>query len=456
MTTYIAARHALTSNGWRSNIIIEVDEAGRISALRDADKTCSDTFGVVLPALSNLHSHSFQRAMSGLTEVRGPQGRDDFWSWRRMMYRFLQLLEPDDFEKIAALVQMEMLESGYAAYAEFHYVHHDPEGNAYDQADEISHRIMQAAMRTGIGLTHLPVLYMRGGLDNRPLEGGQLRFGNSVDQFARLYEILSQRMKTMPEDFVLGVAPHSLRAVDREGLKTAAHLAPSGPIHIHIAEQLAEVEEVTAHLAARPVEWLLGHADVNSQWCLVHATHMVPDEISQLARTGAVVGLCPITEANLGDGIFPAPDYLEAGGRFGVGSDSNVRIALSEELRLLEMGQRLRDKRRVVVTGNTEPSNGAHLYTSAAHGGAQALSRRSGCIEVGALADLVALDDRHYALSGLERHQVIDAWVFGCGDDIVTNVWSAGRHVVADGMHIRRDDIIADFKRTITRLRQAI
>jgi formimidoylglutamate deiminase len=456
MATTIFAKQALTESGWQKNVALTVDNNGRISDISAATGNESKKVGILLPALSNLHSHSFQRAMAGLAEKQGPNPFDDFWTWRKVMYRFLEILSPDDVEVIATQVQMEMLESGYAASAEFHYLHHDLNGALYNNISELSERLFQASLTSGIGYTHLPVLYMRGGLDNSALQGGQTRFGCNLDQFQNLFSSLTTRMADLPSDYVLGVAPHSLRAVTKDGLLMASTLDKNAPIHIHIAEQQGEVNDVIQALGKRPVRWILDEFDIDKRWCFIHATHTDNSELTDFARSGAIAGLCPITEANLGDGVFDAPTFFDNGGQFGVGSDSNVRIGVSEELRMLEVSQRLRDQRRVVLSSDEMPSNGRFLYERAAIGGAQALARNSGVIKVGALADLIALDDEHYSLAGLSNDTVLDTWIFACGDDIVRDVWAAGRHMVRGGVHILRDDITRKFQKTIKRLRNEL
>lgn len=461
MTTTIFAKQALTSTGWLQNVVVEIGDDQRITnitqglshtAVSDADSRV----GVLLPALSNLHSHSFQRAMGGLAEKRGSSSHDDFWTWRKVMYRFLEILSPDDIEAIAAQVQIDMIKSGYAASAEFHYVHHAHNGKPYAQLAELSMRHFNAALQTGIGYTHLPVLYMQGGLDGRKLQGGQLRFECDIEQFQTLHSSLSASMNLLPKDAVLGVAPHSLRAVTLDGLRQCEIIASNAPLHIHAAEQVGEVNEVKEVLGAPPIRWLLDNMSVDKRWCLIHATHMQHDEVTDLALSGAVAGLCPITEANLGDGIFEASSFLQQGGTFGIGADSNVKIALSEELRMLEVSQRLRDKKRVVLCTPSTPSNGRYLYEQAARGGAQAIGRDSGRIEIGALADLVALDDQHSSLVALEGDTILDTWIFTCNDDIVTDVWAAGRHVLQNKMHQHEEKIAARFLKTITKLRKAL
>jgi formimidoylglutamate deiminase len=406
---------------------------------------------LLLPALTNLHSHAFQRAMAGMTEARGPDPEDSFWTWRRLMYRFLDRLDPDQVEAIAALVYVEMLEAGYASVGEFHYLHHAPGGAPYDNLAEMSARIAAAASETGIGLTHLPVLYTQGGSDGRALEGGQLRFGNDLDRFARLLEGAEKVVAQTGPDAVTGIAPHSLRAVGVEDLTHASGLRPDRPLHLHIAEQRAEVVEILATHGATPVKWLLEIMDVDARWCLIHATHMDPAETKGLAKSGAVAGLCPITEANLGDGIFDGARYLAEGGRLGIGSDSNIRIALAEEVRTLEYGQRLRDRARAVLAG--QGSTGRTLYDAALAGGAQAMGRITGSIAEGHWADLVALDGDALALAGLEGDSLLDGWFFAGDDSVVCDVWSAGRHMVRNGRHIHRDRIEARYRKAIADLR---
>ena len=451
----IFAERALLPDGWAEQVRITVayghiTKVAKAAAPQPGDSRVS----ALLPALSNLHSHAFQRAMAGMTEHR-IAGRDSFWTWRDLMYRFLDRLTPEQMEAIAALVFMEMQEAGYAAVGEFHYVHHQPGGGAYADIAELSNRIFAAAHLTGIGLTHLPVLYTHGGAGEQPLAAGQLRFGNTVDRFAALLEATRASARTLPADTRVGIAPHSLRATNPEGLARALPLAAGNPIHIHVAEQPKEVADITAWLGARPVEWLLGNTPIGADWCAIHATHMTPQETAALAKSGAVAGLCPITEANLGDGPFNGPDWLAAGGAFGIGSDSNVRISLTEELRTLEYSQRLRDIARNIMVAK-EGSVGQCLYVGAALGGAQALGRKSGQIAVGNLADLTAIDLSHPTLCALAPDQVLDGLAFAAPDAVVTDLWSAGRHQVKDGRHIHREQIIAGWRKAVKGLIDAV
>ncbi len=447
----IHAQHALLDSGWMRNVRITVD-AGTIANIKtDTTPQPYDTrVDTLLPALSNLHSHSFQRAMAGMTERRAA-GRDSFWTWRTLMYRFMDRLTPEQIETIAALAFMEMQEAGYAAVGEFHYVHHQPGGAPYADLAELSARIFAAAAATGIGLTHLPVLYSYGGAGQAPLSEGQRRFGNDVTRFQRLVDAARRAARDLPPDTRIGIAPHSLRATSPEDLRRVLAAHESGPVHIHIAEQPKEVADIEGWLGTRPVAWLLDNAPVNNDWCLIHATHMIDSETKAMAASGAVAGLCPITEANLGDGPFNGAAYLEAGGAFGVGSDSNVNISLTEELRTLEYAQRLRDlARNVMVVG--EGSVGETLYCGAAKGGARALDRNAGQIATGCLADLVAIDSTAPALCALSREQLLDGLVFAAKDSVITDVWSAGRHKVRTGRHVAREDIIAHYRKAIAGL----
>ncbi len=447
----IACRQLLAVDGWRSDQRLTIGADGRVAAIEPLAAGVVADVDILVPAPANLHSHAFQRAMAGMTEKRGPEGRDSFWTWRALMYRFLDALTPDDVEAIAAFMQMESLEAGFGAVAEFHYLHHRPDGAPYARLGETAERIVAAAETTGCGLTLLPVLYAQGGCDGRPLGPGQRRFGNDVERYARLFEESAAALARLPEDGRIGVAPHSLRAVSVEALTAAADLAGDRPIHIHVAEQTAEVEEVRAAHGARPVQWLLEIFDIDARWCLIHATQMTPEETKALARSGAVAGLCPITEANLGDGIFDGVRYLEAGGRFGVGSDSNIRIDLAGELRQLEYSQRLRDRSRAALATETR-STGHRLLEDAAKGGAQAASRGSGVIEVGALAELTALGGEAIDLLGKSGDAALDAWIFAGAEPAVRHVWSAGRHVVKDGRHVARDAVRARYAETIRSL----
>lgn len=449
------AKQALLPEGWAHNVEITLDQAGKIADVA-ANVPCSTkaSFSTLLPAPVNGHSHAFQRAMAGLTEQRGPNPTDSFWTWRQLMFRFLDRLSPDDIEAITAFVQMEMLEAGYAANVEFHYIHHAPGGAPYDNLAELSERVASAAATTGIGLTLLPVQYQYGGLDKRPLGPGQIRFGTDLKQFARLFELADGAMGALPNDSRIGVAPHSLRAVAPDMIADLAALT-RGPVHMHLAEQIAEVEEVQAALGCRPVEWVLDNLGSLDRMTFIHCTQMLPHETKALARSGAIAGLCPITESSLGDGIFDAVRWFDAGGKISIGSDSNIRISLAEELRTLDYSQRLRDHSRAALA-TAKQSTGRRLYEAATRGGALSAGRHTGQIALGFTADLMALSGDHIDLDGVYGDTVLDRFIFAGDDRMITDVWSAGRHLVQGGAHVERDRITQRYRAVIAKLKEAI
>ncbi|HWA91321.1 MAG TPA: formimidoylglutamate deiminase [Rhizomicrobium sp.] len=440
---------ALLPQGWARDVRLTLAEGNiaRISTgvARAGD---DDAHGAAVPGLPNLHSHAFQRGMAGLAETRGPAS-DSFWTWREIMYRFVERLDPDTFEAIAAMAYAEMLESGFTRVGEFHYLHRARDGGAYANIGEMAARVAAAADATGIGLTLLPVFYAHSGFGGQPPKPTQRRFIHDIDTYAKLLDA-SRSAAASLGDAVVGVAPHSLRAVTAEELSWVATLAE--PIHIHIAEQMREVEDCVAWSGKRPVEWLFDNAEIDARWCLVHATHMTEYETAAVAQSGAVAGLCPITEANLGDGLFPATAFLNAGGGIGVGSDSNVLIDAAEELRLFEYGQRLVLRARNVLAPGEGASTGAALYRAALAGGAQALGADGGAIREGASADIVSLDRANAALIGRDGDALLDAWIFAARGGAVDSVWRRGRKVVAQGRHVARDAIAARYRKALVLL----
>ena len=453
--TMLWARQALLANGWAKDVAIDIGPDGRIASVTPDCPAAGQSVDCLVPAPANSHSHAFQRAMAGLTERRGQNTSDSFWTWRTLMFRFLDQITPDQVEAIASFVQMEMLEAGFGASVEFHYLHHRPDGRPYANIAEMSERIAAAAGQSGIGLTLLPVHYQYGGCDKRALGPGQRRFGNAPDQFAYLHEAAGAALTGSPADTFLGVAPHSLRAVAPEHLAQTAALAGNGPVHMHLAEQLAEVDEVLAFHGARPVEWALGNIDLGPNWCLIHCTQMQPHETENLALTGAVAGLCPLTEASLGDGIFDGVRWLNSGGAISFGSDSNIRISLAEEIRQLDTTQRLRDNTRAALA-TPELSTGRRIFEASAKGGAQAAGRGAGVIAEGNWADLLALDMSHTDLSGLSGDTVLDTFAFAGGIGMIGDVWSAGRHLVRGGEHINRAAITSAYRKAVATLRNRL
>ena len=442
-------QRALLPHGWARDVRVTMVGGCFVSVEADSEPQPGDErVALGVPGMPNLHSHAFQRAMAGLTEQRGP-GQDTFWTWREWMYRFLAHMSPDDLEAVTAQAYVEMIEAGFTRVGEFHYLHRDPTGRLYAHPAELSARVAAAAQATGIALTLLPVFYAHSGFGGAAPGEGQRRFVCTLDEYARLFEAGRAISAGLPHSTV-GVAPHSLRAVTPQELRELIALAGPAPVHIHAAEQVGEVEACVAWSGMRPVEWLLEHAAVDRRFCLVHATHLTAAEVTGLARSGAVAGLCPVTEANLGDGAFPAIAYLAERGRIGVGTDSNVSIGVAGELRMLEYSQRLRERARCLLAA-PGGSCGRALFDAAVGGGAQALATQA-AIAVGAPADLVSLDLNAPSLAARSGDQVLDSWIFASAAGVVDSVWCAGVRQVVDGRHRARGPIARRYAAALKRL----
>lgn len=448
------ADHLWTASGWLDDVLMVIDGEGRLASLIAGQSRGAAEFAGrwVLPGLPNLHSHAFQRAMAGLAERQGdPQ--DSFWTWRELMYAFAQQITPAQLQAIAAQLYLEMLEAGYSQVCEFHYLHHAPGGVRYADPTEMSRVLLAAAEQVGIGITLLPVLYQTGGFDGRPLSARQSRFGCSSEDYLELLDRLQPRPRQRHR---LGVCFHSLRAVPEGSLREVLAARPqAAPIHIHIAEQQAEVEECLQRRGSRPVAWLLDHAAVDARWCLVHATHLSGSEVNALAASSAVAGLCPSTEGNLGDGFFPLADYLAAGGVWGIGSDSHVSISPVEELRWLEYGQRLRHTRRNIAAGSRQPSCGENLFAAAVAGGRQACGLPGDPWLPGQPVDLLVLDEQAPTLLQRGPGELLDSWIFAGNRPLVRAVMTAGRWRVRDGRHPLREPVVAAFAGALRELRAA-
>ena len=388
-----------------------------------------------LPGIANLHSHAFQRAMAGLAE-RQTHPSDSFWTWRETMYRMAARFDPESLHAVAAQLYVEMLEAGYTTVCEFHYLHHAPEGTPYAAPTAMSDALAAAARETGIRLVLLPVLYMTGGFDGRPLGERQRRFGHDVDAYLRLFESLRARQD---DRLRVGCALHSLRAVPPEAMRALlAALPPDARVHIHVAEQVGEVQDCLAVRDLRPVEWLLRNAEVDARWTLVHATHLNDWEVAGIARSGATVAICPTTEANLGDGLFPLRAYLDAGGAWGIGSDSHISVSPVEELRWLEYGQRLATRHRNIAAGADSPSVGMTLL-------AGALASAADASGFNATGDALTLDGTAPILAGAGADDVVDRWIFSGNRNLVREVRVAGERLVADGAHRDREAVAARY-----------
>ena len=449
MTQTLWFETALLPEGWAHRTRVRIADGCIAAIATDANPSPEDDrHAIVIPGLANVHSHAFQRGMAGLAERPGPAG-DNFWTWREVMYRFLDRLTPDDMQAIASLAYVEMLERGFTRVGEFHYLHNDRSGERYSEPAAMARAIATAAEETGIGLTLLPVFYAHGNFGGLPPSSGQRRFLNDIDSFTELFEGCRSAISRLP-DAKIGVAPHSLRAVTPTELANVVPLARGGPVHIHAAEQVKEVEDCLAWSGARPVEWLLDHAEVNESWTLIHATHMTGHEASALARTGAVAGICPITEANLGDGIFPAEKYLVHNGRVAVGTDSNVHIDAAGELRGLEYAQRLTRRARNLWAAAPDQSTGRALFDGVLAGGAQSLGNSCWGIRTGAAADLVTLDAEDPALAWRTADAILDSWIFAGAR--IDCIWCRGQKLVTSGRHSARSTVDDRYRRVIRRL----
>ncbi|MES3023789.1 MAG: formimidoylglutamate deiminase [Pseudomonadota bacterium] len=447
------ARHALLPQGWQADVLIEWDGQGELTRVSAGAAAPAGTpvADLVTPGMVNLHSHAFQRALGGLTETAG-DGPDSFWTWRDLMYRFARHITPEHIEAIAAQLFSECLRHGYTAICEFHYVQRDAGGALYARPAETAERVVAAARGAGIGLTMLPVLYSYAGFGAAPLKPEQARFKTDAQQVLGIIEALEPLRDAQLE---VGVAPHSLRAASAGQIREVlAALPQARPVHIHIAEQQAEVQQCLEATGRRPVQYLMEQLDVGARWCLVHATHLVDDEVAALAASGAVAGLCPSTEANLGDGLFPLAPFLAAGGRFGIGTDSHISQGAVEELRWLEYGQRLLHQRRCIAAGPGQRRVGDFLWQGALQGGAQAAGRPLGALAPGKRADLLVLDGAHPNLDGIGPDDVLGAFVFCGNDNLVKDVMVGGRWVVRDHEHIAQTAIAQRFKQTVAELRK--
>ena len=434
--------------GWQADNLLGVDADGRL--VERAAASAEPLGAWVLPGMPNLHSHAFQRAMAGLAERKG-RVDDSFWSWRETMYAFAAAIGPDELKAIAAQLYVEMLKAGYTQVCEFHYLHHQPDGTPYAQPEAMSLALIEAAREAGIALTLLPVLYISGGFDGRALTARQRRFGHTVDGYLRLLETLRKHEN---DDVRIGIALHSLRAVPEQAMREvlASAAAKICPIHIHIAEQIGEVQDCLATRGARPVEWLFEHAAVDPRWCLVHATHLTEAEILQLARSGAVAGLCPTTEANLGDGLFPLAAYQDAGGTLGIGSDSHISISPVEELRWLEYGQRLHTRHRNIAARHEGDSVGETLWRAALCGGAQVSGLPIGELREGARADLIVLDETSPLLAARDARSVLDSFLFAGNTPLARDVMVGGRWQVRNFHHHDEERIASRYREVVARL----
>ncbi len=445
----------LIGSQWQKDKTISINSKGIIESISPGRIDGAESVkGAIIPGMVNCHSHAFQRAFAGLSEYRANQS-DSFWSWRDIMYQFVARLAPDDVFYIARYLYLEMLKAGYTCVAEFHYLHHQPGGEQYDNPAEMSFQVINAAGQTGIAMTHLPVLYSYAGFGQQQPSVLQRRFVHQTEDYCWLLEQLDAHI-AREDTLALGIAPHSLRAVSAEQLKTVLPVIKrfnvDSPVHIHIAEQIQEVTECEEYYHKRPVEWLLENFELDERWCLIHATHLTTTETHKLAKSGAVAGLCATTEANLGDGIFPTANFLDSGGRFAIGSDSHIAVNVADELKTLEYCQRLNKHQRAVLTSKSCRSVGQNLYLQAARNGALSVNQNVGELNVGKRADLVVLDTNHPTLYAREGSFILDSAIFGCSAMPVKDVMVAGQWQIKDREHPQQQVIENDYLKVLKKL----
>jgi formimidoylglutamate deiminase len=456
MTTTIWAAAALLSNGWAESVVIDIDDAGNIESISsDQPYASGDKVEILIPAIPNVHSHAHQRAMSGLGEragISGDAAKDSFWTWRKIMYHYLERIQPQHLFHISAQLYLEMLKTGYSCVGEFQYLHHDLDGSPYANRAEMSLQCMRAAQQVGIGFTALPVLYRYGGFGSADPIDGQKRFLNDAEGFIDIVTSL-QQASAADANTSVGIAPHSLRAINGELLREViGALDNLAAIHVHIAEQTKEVDDCLAWSQMRPLEWLFDQFDVGPSWCLIHATHMNAAETAAMAQSGCVAGLCPTTEANLGDGFFNAIDYFKQDGCWAIGSDSHISIDPVEELRWLEYGQRLLTRKRNVLVSTSAANTGRNLLDGALKGGALACGRNIGSITAGARADFIVLDDQHPRLYGRKRDDLLDSWIFSGNENLVRDVYIGGNKLIDHGCHADEETIQRNYRSTLDQL----
>jgi formimidoylglutamate deiminase len=447
---------ALLPEGWRDDVLISINDDGVIESLaqNSGSREGMTVKGYAIPGMANVHSHAHQRAMTGLAEVSGPQG-DSFWTWREAMYGFALKIEPDELEAVAAQLYMEAVKAGFTSLGEFQYLHHRPDGGPYEEPAELSLRCLNAARTAGIAVTMLPTLYKYSGFGGAAPHEGQRRFINDAGGYLGIVARLEREVKA-DSQARLGISPHSLRAVTPELLHDVIEefdrLRPDGPIHIHVAEQMREVEECIDFSGKRPVELLMSAQELSQRWCLIHATHMSDAETNDLATSRAIAGLCPTTEANLGDGIFNGQRFVEKGGRFAIGSDSHVTVSVAEDLRQLEYSQRLKHRLRNVLAGKPHQSTGRRIFEMAAAAGALAIAQPQGAIAKGLRADIVVLDPDHPSLIGRSGDSILDSFIFSGGNACVKDVFIGGKQVVKERRHIEEESITNRFRKALIRL----
>lgn len=441
----------LTSNGWLDNAVITTDEKGNISNITKAESEegCS---GYAIPGFQNAHSHAFQYAMAGLAELHLGSGiPDDFWSWRTAMYNLALTLSPDDLQAIATMLYSEMLRHGYTHVAEFHYLHHDQNGKPYDNLAEMGARLVAAAQSVGIRITLVPMFYQQGNFGQAPLEKQKRFISQNIESYQKLWESSKQAIRDYDGAYI-GCGIHSLRAVKPEDVKTFMNQRDEKiPFHIHVSEQLKEVEDCLAFHNKRPVQWLLDETNLNSNCHLVHATHLDANEIKGIAQSGAYVVLCPSTEGNLGDGFFSFEAFKKAGGNWSIGTDSHIGLNPMEELRILDYGQRLLSHKRTTFYQNGLGDSGYNAIEMAWKSGKKAMGlNQENFFEIGKPFDAAVFESETPLLSCTSAENRSNTLVYA--SDAAQNLGTIvqGKWVYSKSTNNKK--IISEFSSTLKKL----
>lgn len=449
-----AFKGMLQKEGWIENVTVKTDDEGIIVSIDSENKSKTTHNGFAIPGFQNAHSHAFQYAMAGLAELHSvSEAQNDFWSWRKTMYQLALHITPEQMENIATMLYKEMLRNGYTHVAEFHYLHHNQDGKPYAQLSEMSERIMAGAKNAGIKITLVPIFYQKGGF-GKEAEKDQCRFiSNSIDDYSKLFEAC-QISATKYNDASVGYGIHSMRAVTSENIIRLSNLKKESiPLHIHVSEQLKEIEECESFLGKRPVEWLSNNVELNEDYHLVHATHLIEKEIEQISSSGASVVLCPSTEGNLGDGLFPLGEFLRKKGKWSIGTDSHIGINPLEEIRILDYGQRLITHSRNTFGNQKKADNGQIAIESALLNGRKAMGiNQDSFFEIGKPLDALVLSSTHPLIQSTSLKNRTNTIIYAGDSSMFNGTIVNGKWAIQNGEH-KDSTIDSNFVKTMNELK---
>ncbi len=442
----------LQNNGWIENSIISTDNNGIITSINECNKD-ENLSGFALPGFQNAHSHAFQYAMAGLAEYH-PAGTssDDFWSWRNAMYQLALNIGPDDLESIATMLYSEMIRHGYTHVAEFHYLHHDKNGKDYTNRSEMGSRLINAAKTSGINITLIPIFYQKGGFGKDPLLEQRRFISSDLGTYLKLYESSVESCKNY-ENASVGIGVHSMRGVGtNEIIELSKFRNGDIPFHIHVAEQLKEIDDCIEYLGARPVEWLAEHIELSENYHLVHATHLIDNEIHKICKSKANVVLCPSTEGNLGDGIFQMKKFLDLNGNWSIGTDSHVGLNTMEEIRILDYGQRLISHERNTFSNDLNGDSGFNAIKSSIINGRKAMGNNSSdFFKVGEPLNALVINDTHPLIATSSLDHLTNTIVYSSDSNMNKGTIVNGSWIVKDGVHFN-NKISENFIKTLNKL----